>query len=174
MDQALGYSVSALFIGIGATAFMDAVAVVRKRLFEVPAADYGLVGRWLAHLPRGRFRHDAIAKSPPVRGERLIGWTAHYAIGVAFASLLLAIWGLDWVCRPTIAPALIVGIGSVAAPFFLMQPGMGAGLAASRTPNPSAARFRSLATHTIFGLGLYVAGLTASSMNIFHCGSGGT
>lgn len=174
MDQALGYSVSALFIGIGATAFMDAVAVVRKRLFEVPAADYGLVGRWLAHLPRGRFRHDAIAKSPPVRGERLIGWTAHYAIGVAFASLLLAIWGPDWVCRPTIAPALIVGIGSVAAPFLLMQPGMGAGLAASRTPNPSAARFRSLATHTIFGLGLYVAGLTASSMNIFHCGSGGT
>ena len=37
---------------------------------------------------------------------------------------------------PTFLPALLVGIGTVAAPFFILQPGMGAGIAASRTPNP--------------------------------------
>jgi hypothetical protein len=92
-----------------------------------------------------------------VPGERLIGWTAHYLIGIAFAFVLLASWGMDWVHHPTIGPALIVGLGSVAAPFLLMQPGMGAGIAASRTPNPSAARLRSVTTHTVFGVGLYVA-----------------
>jgi len=88
----------------------------------------------------------------------VIGWTAHYAIGMAFAAVLLAAVGLEWLQRPTLAPALLVGIGTVAAPFLLMQPGMGAGFFASRTPRPGAARIRSLVTHTVFGFGLYVAG----------------
>jgi hypothetical protein len=151
-----------LFIGVGATALLDLSAVVRKRLFGTAPPDYGLVGRWFAHMAQGRFRHDSIAASSPVRGERVVGWTAHYLIGIAFASVLLAIWGVDWARHPTIAPALIVGIGSVAAPFLLMQPGMGAGIAARRTPHPAAARLRSLVTHGIFGLGLYVAGWAMS------------
>jgi hypothetical protein len=154
----MDYLVCAVLIGVGATALMDIFGLARERLFGTAALDYGLVGRWLAYMPRGRFRHDPIAASPPVHAERLIGWTAHYVTGIAFAALLLAVFGLDWVCRPTIGPALIVGIGTVAAPFLLMQPLMGAGIAASRTPRPAAARLRSLVTHAIFGLGLYVAG----------------
>lgn len=64
--------------------------------------------------------------------------------------------------RAQLGPALIVGIGSVAAPFLLMQPGMGAGIAASRTARPAAARFHSVVTHAIFGLGLYAAGWVTS------------
>ena len=151
-----------LLIGAGATAVMDLWGILRTRLLGIPAMNYGLVGRWLAYLPRGRFRHDPIAKSPPVRSELAIGWIAHYVIGVAFAALLLAVWGLDWARQPTIGPALIVGIGSVAAPFLVMQPGMGAGIAASRTPRPAAARLQSVITHAIFGLGLYAAGRLVS------------
>jgi hypothetical protein len=148
----------AILIGAGATAFLDVWTAARTWLFGTPAPDYGLVGRWIAYLPRGRFFHDAISKSAPVKGERVIGWTAHYLTGIAFAAILLAVWGAQWVREPTIIPALIVGIGSVAAPFLLMQPGMGAGPFASRTPNPNAARLRSLTTHAIFALGLHVAG----------------
>lgn len=170
MHEALEYLMCALLIGAGATAFMDVVAAARKWLFGVPSSDYGLVGRWLAYLACGRFRHDPIGASPPVRGEDLIGWTAHYLIGIAFATILLAIWGLDWTCRPTMGPALIVGIGSVAAPFLVMQPGMGAGIAASRTPRPAVARLRSLVTHAVFGVGLYAAGSITSLLGTFHCG----
>ena len=162
MVEAADYLAGALLIGAGATAVMDIWAVARKWLRGVGLPDYGLVGRWLAYVAHGRFRHDSISASPPVRGERLIGWTAHYFIGIAFASLLLAIWGIAWARHPTIVPALVVGIGSVAAPFLLMQPGMGAGIAASRTPRPAAARLRSLVTHVIFGLGLYAAGWATS------------
>ena len=158
----MGYLVCALLIGAGATVVMDIWTVVRKQLLGTPPADYGLVGRWLAYLPRGQFRHNPIAASSPVRGELLIGWIAHYAIGIAFAATLLAIYGLDWACYPTPGPALLVGIASVAAPFLVMQPGMGAGIAARRTANPTAARLQSLLTHTIFGLGLYAAARVVS------------
>jgi DUF2938 family protein len=162
MSEAMHYLVCAVLTGAGATAAMDIWTVARKWLFGVPLANYGLVGRWLSHMPRGRFCHDPIAASPPVQGERVIGWIAHYLIGITFAALLLAIWGLDWARHPTVGPALIVGIGSSAAPFLLMQPGMGAGIAASRTPHPSAARIQSLVTHGIFGLGLYAVGWVTS------------
>ena len=140
---------------------MDLWGIVRKRLFDIPPPDYGLVGRWLAHMPRGRFRHDSIKVALPVKGERLIGWTAHYLIGIAFASILLVLWGHAWVRHPSIGPALAVGIATVAAPFLVMQPGMGAGIAGSRTPRPAATRLQSLLTHTVFGLGLYAAGWMA-------------
>jgi hypothetical protein len=58
---------------------------------------------------------------------------------------------LEWVRHPTVAPALIIGVGTIVAPFFLMQPGMGAGVAASKTPRPNVARLRSLITHAIYG-----------------------
>ena len=154
----MDYWVCTLLTGIGATAVMDLWAIVRKHLLGIPPPDYGLVGRWLAHMPRGHFRHDSIAAAMPVPGERLIGWTAHYFIGIAFAAILLGIWGLAWIRHPTIGPALLVGVGSVAAPFLVMQPGMGAGIAARRTPRPASARLQSLVTHAIFGLGLYAAG----------------
>jgi hypothetical protein len=149
--------VCAVLIGVGATAVLDLWSAARSRLLGEPWPDYGLVGRWLVHMTRGRFRHDPISASPPMRGERPIGWIAHYLIGVAYAGLLLAIWGLEWARQPALLPALVVGIGTVAAPFLLMQPGMGLGIAASRTPHPGAARLRSLMTHAVFGVGLYAA-----------------
>jgi hypothetical protein len=115
VPEALGYLVGAAVVGIGATVVMDLWALIRKRLLGVPSLDYALVGRWFVHLARGRFRHDPIGASPPVAHERLIGWTAHYLTGIAFAAVLLAFWGLGWVCRPAIGPALVVGIGSVVA-----------------------------------------------------------
>ena len=153
----MNYVMCAVLIGAGATAVMDLWAIARKQLLGIPPLNYGLVGRWLAYLARGRFRHDPIAATTPVTGEQVIGWTAHYLIGIAFAAILLTLWGLEWARQPTLGPALIVGIGTVAAPFLLIQPGMGAGIAASRTPRPNAARLQSLLTHTIFGLGLYAA-----------------
>jgi hypothetical protein len=157
----MNFVICALIIGVGATAVMDLWGIARKALLGSAAPDYGLVGRWLGWMLRGRFQHDAIARSPPVQGERLIGWSGHYFIGIAFAALLLGVAGPVWIQQPTLAPALLVGIVTVAAPFLVMQPGMGAGIAASRTARPGAARLQSLVTHTIFGLGLYGAGWVA-------------
>jgi len=122
-----------------------------------PLPDYGLVGRWLGGMPRGRFRHPRITATPAVRGEQAIGWAAHYATGIAFAAVFMAMLGAAVISRPTILPALIFGVATVAAPFFLMQPGMGAGIAARNAPRPATARLQSLVTHAIFGIGLFAA-----------------
>jgi hypothetical protein len=157
----MDYLVQAAVIGGGATALLDLWTLARQRITGTPVPDYGLVGRWLAWMPRGRFRHEAIARVAPVRGEAAVGWIAHYLIGITFALALLATWGLEWARQPTLGPALLVGLGTVAAPFLLMQPGMGAGFFASRTPDPRAARVRSLMVHAVFGLSLYLAALAA-------------
>ena len=153
----MDFVLAAILLGVGATAITDVWALIRRALFGVPLPNFGFVGRWFAHLWRGRFRHESIAAASPARGEVAIGWVAHYAIGIAFAALLLAICGLDWLRAPTLTPALLLGIATVAAPFFILQPGMGAGIAASRAPNPAAARLHSVLTHVAFGFGLYCA-----------------
>lgn len=142
---------SVILVGTGATAVTDLWSQFRKGLFGIAPPDFGLVGRWIAHMPHGRFRHASIAAAPAVRGERLLGWVAHYLIGVAFAGLLLGFWGIEWVRQPRLAPALIVGAATVIAPLLLMQPAMGHGFSAHRA-------LHSLVMHLVFGLGLYVAG----------------
>jgi hypothetical protein len=151
-------------VGIGATLVMDLWALIQRRLFGIAALDYALVGRWLGHMRHGRFRHDSIVAAQPVPGEKAIGWMTHYAIGVAFAGLLLAAGGNGWVRDPSPWLALGVGLLTVAAPYLVMQPAMGFGVAASRLPNPWTARGRSLLNHLVFGAGLYLAALLAAPL----------
>jgi hypothetical protein len=155
MANTLDIVAHSLVIGVGATAVMDLWAAFLRRCCRVPSLDYALLGRWIGHFPRGRFRHESIGQAEPVRYERIIGWSAHYTIGVAFAALLLATSGLEWLEHPTLFPALTLGWVTLIAPFLVMQPAMGAGIAASKTPHPNAARLRSVVTHTVYGLGLY-------------------
>lgn len=159
MNTATEFALRALMIGVGATIVMDLWAIFLKRVFGIPSLGYQIVGRWLAYMPAGKFRHDNILAAAPMPAEAAIGWTAHYAIGVVFAGVLLAIAGPAWAASPTPLPALLMGVITVAAPFFVMQPGFGFGIAAAKTPAPRTARIRSLMTHTVFGIGLYLAAL---------------
>ncbi|WP_338883348.1 MULTISPECIES: DUF2938 domain-containing protein [Xenorhabdus] len=159
MNEGLEFIVYSVLIGAGATVVMDLWAVFIKRCFGIPSLNYSMVGRWIGHIPKGKLTHTSILQAEPVKGETGIGWFAHYLIGIIFAGLLLLIYGLDWAKNPTFLPALIIGIVTVVAPFFIMQPGMGLGMAASKTPAPNTARLRSLITHTIYGIGLYLSAL---------------
>lgn len=164
MNESFEFAVYSLLIGTGATMIVDLWALGLKRILGIPSMNWGLVGRWFGHMPEGRFVHESITKAAPVRGELVIGWIAHYAIGIVFAGLLLAIWGLDWARQPTMPPALIVGVATIVAPFFLMQPGLGLGIAAARTPKPTIARLRSLLTHTVMGFGFYIAAMMLTAV----------
>ncbi len=157
MERVIEVAVWSCLVGSGATLLMDAWLVLLRRGFGVRTLDYAMLGRWLGHIPRGTWAHASIAKAAPVPGERVLGWCVHYAIGVTFAALLLAVEGLGWARSPSLRPALLVGILTVAAPLFVLQPALGYGVASSRAPDPGAARLRSLLTHTVYGLGLYVS-----------------
>jgi hypothetical protein len=154
--------VGAVIVGLGATLFMDLWALFLKRTFGVAPANYCLVGRWLGHMMEGKFMHTSIAEAAHKRSECAVGWVAHYLTGVAYALVLVAIVSGAWLARPTLLPAMLFGIGSVLVPFLVMHPAFGLGIAASRAPNPTSARLRSLMAHAAFGLGLYLCAVGVS------------
>jgi hypothetical protein len=145
-----------VLVGVLATAVMDAWLWLLQRL-GVPTAGFAMVGRWVGHMARGRLIHAAIARAAPVRFELALGWLTHYLIGIAYAVLLVALCGADWLAQPSWPAALVFGLATVAAPWFVMQPAMGAGVLALKTPTPLKNALRNLANHAVFGTGLYVA-----------------
>ncbi|HEX5803972.1 MAG TPA: DUF2938 domain-containing protein [Azospira sp.] len=145
-----------VLIGCGATLLMDLWLMVLKRA-GVPTLKFAFIGRWVGHLLRGRVAHASIAAAAPVRNEVLLGWLTHYAVGIAFALLLVGLVGIDWATAPTLAPAVAFGVGTVAFPFLVMQPAMGLGIAASKTATPLRNVLRSLLNHFVFGLGLFLS-----------------
>ena len=160
----------AVAIGIGATLVMDLWNLFLKHVFSIPSLNYCLLGRWVSHMPGGTFRHASIAAAPPKPFECAVGWIAHYTIGITLALVLVILTSGEWLARPTLFVALLYGVGTVVFPFFIMQPSLGLGIASSRTPKPTQARVKSLVTHTVFGVGLYVCALGVSYVLRVHAG----
>jgi len=162
MSIEANYILRAIAIGIGATLIMDLWNLFLKRAFSIPSLNYCLLGRWVSHMPAGTFRHASIAAAPPKPFECAVGWIAHYTIGITLALVLVILTSGEWLARPSLLVALLYGIGTVVFPFFVLQPSLGLGIASSRTPKPMQARLKSLVTHTVFGLGLYLCALGLS------------
>ncbi|TDV72244.1 DUF2938 domain-containing protein [Pseudomonas sp. LP_7_YM] len=146
----------AVLIGMGGTALLDLWAQLLKAALGLPTPSWHLVGRWFAGMRHGQFVHpNGIDQSPEVRNELKIGWAMHYAVGILFAAVLLLVWGVQWAHFATFVPALVVGLVTVGAGWFILQPGMGAGIACNKAPNPPLARLQNVIGHVVFALGMY-------------------
>ena len=161
MNRTSEFVLRSFLIGAAATAVIDLWGLLLKQ-FGIQSLNLAFLGRWLGHLSFGRWKHENIAKAGPIKGELWMGWLAHYSIGVTFAALLLGVNGPEWARNPTLPSALIIGVITVAAPLFILQPALGAGVASSKTPRPVFNSIKSLITHTVFGLGLYLAALVTA------------
>lgn len=150
-----------VLIGVGATAVMDLWLFFLSRL-GVPTINFALLGRWVGHMFRGTWFHDGVGKSTPIGGEVALGWLAHYVIGIGFSGLMILVFGMGWVRNPTLLPAFGFGVATVIAPLFIMQPAMGLGIASSKTAMPLRNCLKSLANHSVFGMGLFLAAYTLS------------
>ncbi len=147
-----------IVIGIGATVTMDIYSFILKQ-FNINGLDYKFLGRWIGHLFKGKFFHNKIFNSSIIRYELIIGQTAHYLIGITFSFLLVYIFGKKWLDFPTISPAISIGLVTIVAPFFIMQPAFGFGVAGSNLPDPNKARLMSLIIHCIYGFGLFITAI---------------
>jgi len=159
MNSSIFYFLNPIFIGIGATLIFDLWGLFLKYAFKIPQSNLCLVGRWVLYMPDGVFRHSNIGSTPQKSAECTVGWIAHYLTGIAFAVMFLVFAGNSWIQAPNVMPALIFGIITVSAPFFIMQPAFGMGVAAAKTAKPAQAKLRSLMNHVVFGFGLYLFGL---------------
>jgi hypothetical protein len=156
--------ISAILIGLGATLTFDLWGLFLKHAFKIPPSNICLVGRWLRYMPEGTFKHSNIGSSPQKSAECTVGWIAHYTIGITFTIGFVALAGNNWLQHPTLIPAIVFGVVTVLAPFFIMQPSFGLGFAAAKTSNPTQARLRSLMNHGAFGVGLYISGLLVNRL----------
>ncbi len=166
MTDAMEFLTRAVFIGIGGTVMMDLWAAVLRRV-GIPSLNMALLGRWVGHLLRGRWRHTSIAAAAVVRHESPVGWASHYTIGVTFAGLLLATQGPSWAQSPTLGPSLLVGLVTVAAPLLILQPGMGGGIAFRHTATPLFNTTKSVVTHAVFGIGMYLAAEAMAALRLW-------
>ena len=155
----MGLVLSGVLLGLGATLLMDLGQQVIGRLPGQALPNWRPVGRWFWHLKDGVVFHDAIAEAAPSPNDNAIGWAGHYAVGILYGVIFALLAGPGWLAEPRFLPAWIFAIVTVAAGWFLLQPGMGLGWAASRTASPGRTRAMSLVHHTVFGLGLWLTGL---------------
>lgn len=149
----------AALVGIGGTVILDLYAALVQRLLGAPATNWKMVGRWISHMPSGAFVQPNIGQAQVVPGEHALGWTVHYAIGIGYGLLLVAIRGSGWLKAPDPAAPLILALALLVLPYFVMMPGLGMGIAGSRTAKPNMARLKSAISHSVFGLGMYVTAL---------------
>src|SRR4029453_9480206 len=87
--------IGGVIVGILATFTMDVVAVIALR---IGLAGRGprrtgpcLIGRLIGYLLRGKFKHTDILQTPPLRGELLLGFAAHYSIGIVLTLMYLGL-----------------------------------------------------------------------------------
>ncbi|WP_062063376.1 DUF2938 domain-containing protein [Cellvibrio sp. OA-2007] len=159
MSNSIELWIAVVAIGMGATVVMDLWAIVLRYGFNIPSLSYCLVGRWFCHMKDGIFYHSKIAAASSKSAECLVGWSAHYVIGIVYAAILVLPAHAKWLQSPSVIPAVVVGLATVVFPFFIMQPALGLGVAAGKAPKPGSARVKTLLTHTVFGIGLYAATL---------------
>lgn len=145
-----------VLMGLLGTVAMDLWAWLLARLNVAPAPNWAMPGRWLGHIPRGRVFHDDIGKADLVEGELALGWALHYGVGVIYGVIFILLAGQAWLDNPSFLPVWAFSILTIAAGWFLLQPGMGLGWAASKTPNPWKVRGTGLLAHTVFAVGMWV------------------
>jgi hypothetical protein len=150
-------------VGIGATLAID-IWVSLLKIFKIKSLDYKYVGRWIGNIPKGKYFHNKIQDTPPIAHELILGWTVHYLIGITFAFILVTVYGVSWLDKPTFLPAIIIGLITAAGPFFIMQPAFGFGIASSKLHRPNLLRLKSLGTHLIYGIGLYGSAVLLNEM----------
>lgn len=148
-----------LIVGIAATLTLDLAQQVMRLVFGWPATNWGIIGRWAAWLPKGRFVHKDIGKTPPVENEQILGWAVHYGVGIAYGAIYLFLVTVILGTGPGFVPAMAFGLLSVSVTWFMMEPILGAGPMASNTPKPMIARLHDLGSHCGFGVGLFWGGL---------------
>lgn len=144
-----------LVIGVFATIIMDICTVIRKKFFQTQSLNYAFVGRWVLGWRECQFMHSNITQAPTQSGELIVGWTFHYLTGILWVVMLFGLSHLG-LFQINFFSIMLFALFTTLAPFLVMQPALGLGLFARRTPAPIKAVKKSIVTHLCFGFGIYL------------------
>lgn len=146
--------IAGVVAGVLGTAAMDLGNLLFSRVGILSKIDVGMIGRMAAGWTRGRFRYRHPSEMEEVTNEKAYGYLTHYAIGVAFAVPYVVGWLV--LSGGPVSPgwAVVYGIATTVASWFLVYPSMGFGAFGRRSPEGLKASLSPLANHFFFGLGM--------------------
>ena len=147
--------VKVFIVGVFATVVIDIWATFSNKVLRLPRTNWAMVGRWLGHIPSGKYAHNPVSASPEIKSEKAIGWVFHYFIGVVYALIYVAFVVLILQGKATLLAAWVFGLVTILSPWLILQPALGLGLCAAKAPKPNMVRLQNFAIHSIFGVALY-------------------
>jgi len=146
--------IAAFVIGVIGTAVMDLGNLLFSRFGATSRVDLRILGRMARGWARGRFRYTGPGEMEETENEAILGFLTHYGIGVGLAIPYLLGWELIVGGSASPSFAVIYGVGTTVASWFLVYPSMGLGLLGLKSPEGWKAAYSSLANHIFYGIGL--------------------
>ncbi len=142
---------NAVISGVVATLVLDVVAGAGTalHLFRIPA-----FGRWGLYALKGKFTHEDIDRSPPLRGENALTLPLHYVAGIVLAAPYLLLLDALSLGSGNLVLAALYGVATSLIPFFVMLPSMGYGLFGLRHRGDTFWLREILAMHLGYGVGI--------------------
>jgi hypothetical protein len=150
-----------LITGIVATATLDIWQQIYRLAFGTPITDWAMIGRWVGHIPDGRFVQPDIGNAPPIANERMLGWIVHYFVGIGYAVVYLLLMRFVVGSPPSFISPLVFGAVSVVVTWFFMEPILGAGVMGSKIPGQAGAMVHDFTSHLSLGVGLFIGNRVA-------------
>ncbi len=145
---------NAAVVGVVATIVLDLVAGVgvALRVFRIPA-----FGRWGLYALKGKFTHEDIDHSPPLKGENALTIPLHYIAGIVLAAPYLFLLDALSLGSGSVLLAILYGVSTCLIPFLIMLPSMGYGLFGLRHGRDTFWLREILAMHLGYGVGIGLA-----------------
>jgi len=145
-----------LFVGVGSTILLDLWVTLVEKATSIPPTNWGIVGRWIIGIPNGHWTLDTSVNHEPTVTEKVLGWLFHYIVGIAYAVLIILLFGAGFIDSPSIMPVIIVGlILSTLAGLAILMPALGGGFMGRLIPNWFATFIYLVIAHAIFAIGQY-------------------
>jgi uncharacterized membrane protein YeaQ/YmgE (transglycosylase-associated protein family) len=152
----MGLIAAGAVAGVLGTLAMDLLNNLVARTGIFLKIDVGMIGRMAVGWTRGRFRYGHPGEMEQVAYEGLYGYVTHYLIGVGLAVPYVLGWDLLVGGPASPTWALVYGVTTTAASYFVVYPSIGLGAFGRRSPEGIRAILSPLANHLFYGLGLAV------------------
>lgn len=154
-----------LIVGIIATITLDIWQQIFHLAFGVPITNWGMIARWMGHMPQGQFIQEDIGKASPIAYEAVFGWVIHYFVATSLAVIYLLLMLFVFDSQPSFASAMLYAVATICITWFFVEPALGLGVMASKAPSREGALALDFTTHLSYGVGLYLGVLVAEKIS---------